>query len=113
MYTVEQIRELIRSGKKKKIYDDGYWRNYLAPKILKRDNYECQECKREGKLTIKEHGKKLDIHHIKEIEQYPELTYVESNLLTVCVHHHNILDNKNQFNIQKRNKNKFINEERW
>jgi len=73
---------------------------------------EMQNAK-EGKLTIKEHGKKLDIHHIKEIKEYPELTYVESNLFTVCVHHHNILDNKNQFNIERRNKNKFINEERW
>lgn len=110
MYTVEQIKEFIKNGKKKKIYDDSYWKNYLSQKILRRDNFECQECKKEGSLTIKEHGKKLDIHHIKEIEQYPELTYVESNLETVCVHHHNILDNKNQF---KNKKDKFINEERW
>lgn len=112
MYSIEQIKELIATGNKKKIYDDKYWRFYLSPKILKRDNFECQECKKEGKLTIKEHGKKLDIHHIKEIEQYPELTYDEDNLETVCVHHHNILDNKNQFN-NKQNKKKFINEERW
>ncbi|MBP3463803.1 MAG: HNH endonuclease [Clostridia bacterium] len=111
MYSIEQIKELIATGNKKKIYDDRYWRDYLSPKILKRDNYECQECKKEGKLTIKEHRKKLDIHHIKEIEKYPELTYDENNLETVCIHHHNILDNKNQFN--NTNKKKFINEERW
>lgn len=112
MYSVDEIKELIATGNKKKIYDDGYWRKHLSPKILKRDNFECQECKKEGKLTIKEHGKKLDIHHIKEIEQYPELTYDEHNLETVCVHHHNILDNKNQFNKQYQKK-KFLNEERW
>lgn len=110
MYTVEEIKELIRTGNKKKFYDDRYWKDYLAPKILLRDGYECQECKKEGKVSIKQHGKKLDIHHIKEIEQYPELAYVESNLLTACVHHHNILDNKN---LNKTVKDKFINTERW
>lgn len=109
MYTEEQIKELVKTGEKKKIYDDHYWR-MLAEDILKRDCYECQECKKEGKLTIKQHGKKLDIHHIKEIETHPELTYVKSNLLTVCVHHHNILDNKV---LNKSTKQKLINEERW
>lgn len=108
MYTVEEIKELVRTGKKKKIYDDIYWK-LLVEDILKRDCYECQECKKEGKLTIKQHGKKLDTHHIKEIETHPELTYVKSNLLTVCVHHHNILDNK----VLNNTKQKFVNEERW
>ena len=111
MYTVEQIKELIRSGNKKKFYDDKFWRE-LSKTILKRDNYECQECKKEGKLTIKEHNKKLDIHHKKELEQFPELAYCEDNLETVCVHHHNVLDNKNQFRNVK-HKKKFINEEKW
>ena len=111
MYTPEQIRELIRTGNKKKFYDDPYWRNYLSKKILKRDNNECQECKKEGKVSIKQQGKKLDIHHIKELEEYPELAYEESNLETVCVHHHNILDNRKIF-INKPKK-KFINEEKW
>lgn len=110
MYSVEEIKQLIAEGNKVKFYKDTYWRNYLAPKILQRDNYECQECKKEGKLTIKQHKKKLDIHHIKELEEYPELAYVESNLETVCVHHHNILDEKN---IHGTPRKKFINEERW
>lgn len=109
MYTVEQIIKLIEDGNKKKFYDDSYWIN-LANRILERDGNECQECKKEGKLTIKQHGKKLDIHHIKELETNPELAYIESNLETVCVHHHNILDNK-AFNNKK--KQKFINEEKW
>lgn len=109
MFTVEQIRELILNGQKKKFYDDVDWKR-LSAKILQRDNNECQECKKEGKLTIKQHKKKLDIHHIKELETNPELAYEESNLETVCVHHHNILDNK-QFNPNA--KKKFINEERW
>nr|DAV68423.1 MAG TPA: NinG recombination protein [Caudoviricetes sp.] len=109
MYTAEQITKLIADGNKKKFYDDSYWIN-LSNRILQRDGNECQECKKEGKLTIKQHDKKLDVHHIKELETNPELAYIESNLETVCVHHHNILDNK-KFNVNK--KEKFMNEERW
>jgi len=109
MYSPEQIRQLIAEGNKKKFYDDSYWKK-LSKEILERDNFECQECKKEGKLTIKQHKKKLDIHHIKELETNPELAYVKSNLETVCVHHHNILDEKT-FNVKK--KEKFMNEERW
>lgn len=110
MYTVEQIKQLIAQKNKIKFYKESYWRNYLAPKILKRDCYECQECKKEGKVTIKQQGKKLDIHHIKELEEFPELAYVESNLETVCVYHHNILDEKN---IKQTSSKKFINDEKW
>lgn len=109
MYTAEQITKLIADGNKKKFYDDSYWIN-LSNRILQRDGNECQECKKEGKLTIKQHDKKLDVHHIKELETNPELAYIESNLETVCVHHHNILDNK-KLNVNK--KEKFMNEERW
>lgn len=110
MYTVEEIKKLIAEGNKIKFYKDTYWRNYLAPKILKRDDNECQECKKEGKLTVKQQGKKLDVHHIKELEDFPELAYAENNLETVCVHHHNILDGKY---LNKESKEKFTNEERW
>lgn len=48
MYTVEKINQLIRTGDKKKFYDNRYWKN-LSKKILKRDNFECQECKKERK----------------------------------------------------------------
>lgn len=109
MYTVEQIKQLIAEGNKYKFYKDSYWKN-LSKTIRERDNNECQECKKEGKLTIKQHDKKLDVHHIKELEKFPELAYEESNLETVCVNHHNILDEKN---IRGTTKKKFMNEERW
>lgn len=99
---------MIFEGKKRKFYDDNYWRK-LSKKVLERDGYECQECKKLGKLSIKQQNKKLDVHHIKELEQYPELAYDISNLETVCVMHHNILDGK----IVKKEKEMFTNEERW
>lgn len=109
IFTTEEIRNLITTGNKKKFYDSYYWRHVITPRILSRDNNECQECKKEGKITIKRHGKKLDIHHKKELEKYPELAYEEKNLETVCIKHHNILDNKYAKNIN----NNFDIEERW
>ena len=52
MYTTEQIRLLILNREKEKFYKDSTWIN-LSKRILERDHNECQECKKEGKLTIK------------------------------------------------------------
>jgi 5-methylcytosine-specific restriction endonuclease McrA len=54
-------------------------------KVLRRDNYQCQECKRYGILregTI--------AHHVKPREDYPELQYDVANGRTLCAKHHNI-----------------------
>lgn len=54
--------------------------------ILRRDKYMCQICKRYGRLvpaTI--------VHHIKELDQYPELALTDSNLESVCLACHNRL----------------------
>ena len=65
--------------------------------IKRRDNYECQECKRKGDLTIdmKERNKNdrkkiaLVVDHIKELEHHPELALDPDNLETLCVNCHN------------------------
>ncbi len=65
--------------------------------IKRRDNYECQECKRKGNLTIdmKERNKNdrkkiaLVVDHIKELEHHPELALDPDNLETLCVVCHN------------------------
>ena len=107
-YSTEQIRELIITGNKKKFYDQHFWRNTLRPRILFRDGYECVHCKREGKVKVAKENK-IDINHIKSLEEYPELAYEESNLEAICVHHHNIADNK-KFEVKRKEQ---LNEERW
>lgn len=70
--------------------------------IKKRDNYECQECKRNGRVSIdmNERNKnnrkkiKLVVDHIKPLEDYPELALDEDNLETLCVKCHNIKHNR-------------------
>lgn len=101
-------------GSKKKFYGSVEWA-YIRGQAMKRDNYECQECKRNGLVTIdskKIEGKHkeiiLNVHHIKEIETHPELALEIDNLETLCVRHHNIVHGKGF-----KPKKKKWNDERW
>jgi len=51
---------------------------------LIRDDYMCQSCLKNNKI------KKADVvHHIKELEDYPELGLTLSNLESLCHKCHN------------------------
>lgn len=85
---------------KKKFYKSSSWNN-LRQHALKRDNYECQECKRQGEVhvdSIKIDGERksieLNVHHKYEIEDYPKLALVLDNLETLCLFHHNEIHGK-------------------
>ena len=53
----------------------------LRKHILKRDGYLCQRCLHKYNILNSE---ELQAHHIKSRKNYPELVFVQSNLLTVC-----------------------------
>ncbi|PGW32836.1 HNH endonuclease [Bacillus thuringiensis] len=102
---------------KRKFYDSGEWKR-LREKIKKRDNYECQECKRNGRVHIdtneySESAKRkkiqLVVHHIKELEHHPKLALVIDNLETVCVSCHNT-EHGRTF---KKKINKWEHDEKW
>ena len=59
--------------------------------MLERDNYECQQCKRDGKLTTydKSKRKSLDVDHILSLEHHPEFAHDLNNLETLCIKCHN------------------------
>ncbi len=65
------------------IYSSRKWRK-KREKILKRDGYQCQECKKYGRRTPA-----TIVHHIKEIKEYPELAFDSSNLESICLACHN------------------------
>ena len=68
--------------------DRFYWSRdwfYKREEIKARDNHECQVCKSEGKVTLKE----LIVHHIKPLEFYPDSKLDDDNLITVCQACHN------------------------
>jgi 5-methylcytosine-specific restriction enzyme A len=101
---------------KRKFYDSNKWKE-LREDVKKRDNHECQECKRNGFVTIdtneySERAKrkkiKLVVHHIKELEDHPELALEIDNLETVCVNCHNRIHGR----IFKPKESKW-NDERW
>jgi 5-methylcytosine-specific restriction enzyme A len=101
---------------KRKFYDSGSWKR-LRIEVKKRDNNECQECKRQGRVSIdtneySESAKRkkiqLVVHHIKELEHHPDLALDIDNLETVCVDCHN-KEHGRSFD----KKEKKWNDERW
>lgn len=93
----DAMKEYRTDEQKKEFYNSTDW-NELRTQALERDNYECQECKRLGYVSldsVKEPGKKkpikLNVHHIKEIEDFPELAMELDNLSTICLYHHNLV----------------------
>lgn len=57
------------------------WRD----KVLKRDKYLCQDCRRFGRLDDKGLPvKATTAHHIKHRDEYPELQYRLDNGVALC-----------------------------
>ena len=53
-------------------------------KVLRKDKYLCQECRRYGRNTPATHA-----HHVRSREEHPELAYVVSNGQALCTACHN------------------------
>lgn len=52
--------------------------------ILRRDRYQCVECRKYGRLR-----EATRVHHIKHLEDCPELALTDSNLESLCAECHN------------------------
>lgn len=59
------------------------------PRILRRDEYCCQECRRYGKTTLA-----TVVHHIFPFELYPLLALVNENLISLCHKCHEQMHNR-------------------
>ncbi|UII56702.1 HNH endonuclease [Cytobacillus spongiae] len=104
--TIDEINKLLNEGNIVKFYNCRKWRK-LSKRIQKRDNYECQKCKRRGKYS-----KGKNVHHIRELKVVPELAYAEDNLETLCISCHNE-EHPEKLEGFKKPEPKFINDERW
>lgn len=104
-----RIKELIREDNLVKFYQCKAWygKDGIRLKALERDNYECQECKRQGKV-----GPAQNVHHIKEVKDYPELALVLDNVESVCIKCHN-KEHKRLEKYIRKNKKKVFDDERW
>jgi 5-methylcytosine-specific restriction protein A len=56
---------------------------------LARDNYLCQRCKKRNLLTPA-----TMVHHIKPLEDYPELALEIDNLISLCNNCHEQITNR-------------------
>ncbi|MER2039976.1 MAG: HNH endonuclease [Solibacillus sp.] len=104
-----------------RFYNTKLWRK-LSYQIKKRDNFECQECKRQGKVFIDDgsmsktaNRKKIQLitHHIKELAHHPELATDPNNLECICVNCHNREHNRYFHKPFEGKKNKWHEDERW
>lgn len=69
---------LVRGDDVVSFYKRSSWKT-KREKVLRRDQYLCQECKRYGRSTAA-----TTVHHIHPLEHYPELALVSANLLSLC-----------------------------
>ncbi|EKU50327.1 HNH endonuclease [Staphylococcus massiliensis] len=69
---------------RKQFYNSTAWKN-VRQQVLKRDNYECSWCREEGKVTTTG----LEIDHIQELQDRPDLKIEPDNLRTLCKACHN------------------------
>lgn len=77
-----------KDDKYRKFYKSNQW-SIVRDYVLKRDNYLCRECDKEGKITICS-----TVHHIIEIKEDFSKALDENNLVTLCHECHNKIHNR-------------------
>lgn len=103
-------------------YSSAAWIHKRA-EILRRDNYECQECKKRIAVAARDGvqlrgrdcwiHRAVTVHHIKHLREFPELALDENNLESVCVDCHNRLHNRDMNGNVHTNKRKPLTSEKW
>lgn len=92
-----------------KLYELKKWKK-KRERILRRDEYMCQESKRYGKTV-----EATTVHHIYPVEEYPELAFEDWNLISFSDKKHNAMHDRKTRKIttlgkwwQEKVKDKFI-----
>lgn len=112
--------ERLKIWEAKKFYDSKAWQTKRI-EILKRDRFECQDCRAriqkavaEGKW-LPEKEKKIaraeQVHHIQALKEHPELALDNDNLISLCVRCHNIRHGRVPHKFKR--KKKLASRERW
>lgn len=69
-----------RNPNKTKVIRSGKWKTFRK-RIIERDGGHCQRCLIKYNLITTSN---LEVHHIKPRDRYPELTFEETNCVTLC-----------------------------
>lgn len=107
---------------KHRFYHSAEWLK-KSKEIMRRDHYECQECRKRIELAARE-GMKLvpmdrkiraasQVHHIRFLDDAPELALVDDNLEAVCDRCHNLIHGRTPKQWTRKRKKKPATEERW
>ena len=64
-------------------YQGTRWK-IMRQRILRRDKYMCQNCRRYGRQR-----EATEVHHIEHLEDHPERAYDPKNLVSLCHSCHN------------------------
>lgn len=80
---LDWLQKLIRDDKLIYFYKGKRWRQ-LRLLALERDKFECQRCKAKGK-----YAKAKNVHHKKEVKDYPQLALELDNTESICIRCHN------------------------
>lgn len=85
LQSIEKMRKAAKRGKESNLWKGGAnrnerikiadWCNSLRSEFLRQFNYKCNKCG---------NNNKLELHHVKQISEYPELAYEKSNIEVLC-----------------------------
>lgn len=94
---------------RKSFYNSKSWQEVRAH-VLHRANYECEWCKGEGRVTTEG----LEVDHIEELQDRPDLKLEPDNLRVLCKACHNKRHQRFQYggNQFKPSENKWS-DEKW
>lgn len=106
----------------KKFYNSTAWK-IKRLEILNRDRHECQDCisriknaNRNG-ILLNGSDRKIrraeEVHHIKELKEYPELKLCDDNLISLCTICHNIRHGRYMHGTYRKQNKKKVSEELW
>lgn len=106
------MKEYKTTEQKKTFYKTRAWSD-VRMQALERDNYECQECRKFGRVTTNDDRldkhKQLDVDHVQEIEEHPDLALDLENLRTLCIRCHNDKHDRTF----RRKSHRWEHDERW
>lgn len=114
MFTVNQIKEMIRQNDMHAFYNDRGWRR-ISHEIMREQHNECQLCRQHGRYS-----RAKVVHHVCYLRKRPDLaysrTYTDSEgrehkqLIALCQNCHEQIHNRTLYLNAKK---KFTNEEKW
>lgn len=104
----------------KQFYNSKEWKRKRV-EILTRDHNECRDCRNRmadafllGKTLDRKDAKirrATEVHHIKELKEYPNLALDSDNLVSLCTQCHNVRHGRNPKRFVR--KNQPVSSEKW